>query len=182
MGRNGFFSTERSPVPVTPKAFDTLLLLIENAGHVLSKEEIMEEVWEDSFVEENNLVRLSRHCGVPRRDRGRSVHRDRAEIRLSICRSGRGRRARKVRTEVFETTRSRIFIEDEGIRVCTKELPLPRNLWCLPKFRPETHYARNGDVNIAYQAVGEGEIDIVFVMGWVSHLSFSGKNHILRHS
>src|SRR5436305_13278089 len=46
----------RNTVAVTPKAFDTLLLLIENAGHVLSKEQIMEEVWEDSFVEENNLA------------------------------------------------------------------------------------------------------------------------------
>src|SRR5690348_16372676 len=43
-------------VPLTPKAFDTLLLLIKNCGHVLSKDEIMREVWADSFVEENNLA------------------------------------------------------------------------------------------------------------------------------
>jgi len=36
----------------------------------------------------------------------------------------------------------------------------------------ETHYARSGDVNIAYQVVGEGPIDLVFVMGWVSHLDY----------
>ena len=35
---------------------------------------------------------------------------------------------------------------------------------------PETHYARAGDVHIAYQVVGDGPIDLVFVMGWVSHL------------
>jgi pimeloyl-ACP methyl ester carboxylesterase/class 3 adenylate cyclase len=35
---------------------------------------------------------------------------------------------------------------------------------------PETHYARSGDVNIAYQVVGEGPIDLVFVPGFVSHL------------
>ena len=35
---------------------------------------------------------------------------------------------------------------------------------------PRTHYARSGDVNIAYQVVGDGPIDLVFVMGWVSHL------------
>lgn len=35
---------------------------------------------------------------------------------------------------------------------------------------PPTHYARSGDVNIAYQVIGEGPIDLVFVMGWVSHL------------
>ncbi len=35
---------------------------------------------------------------------------------------------------------------------------------------PETHYARSGDVNIAYQVTGHGPIDLVFVMGWVSNL------------
>ena len=35
---------------------------------------------------------------------------------------------------------------------------------------PKTHYARSGDVNIAYQVLGDGPIDLVFVMGWVSHL------------
>ena len=37
---------------------------------------------------------------------------------------------------------------------------------------PQTRYARSGDVNIAYQVVGDGPIDLVFVMGWVSHLDY----------
>ena len=37
---------------------------------------------------------------------------------------------------------------------------------------PKTHYARSGDVNIAYQVLGEGSLDLVFVMGWVSHLDY----------
>jgi pimeloyl-ACP methyl ester carboxylesterase/DNA-binding CsgD family transcriptional regulator len=36
----------------------------------------------------------------------------------------------------------------------------------------ETRYARSGDVNIAYQVIGEGSFDLVFVMGWVSHLDY----------
>ncbi len=36
--------------------------------------------------------------------------------------------------------------------------------------QPETKYARSGDVNIAYQVVGEGPIDLVWVPGWVSHV------------
>jgi DNA-binding winged helix-turn-helix (wHTH) protein len=43
-------------IPLAPKAFDTLLLLVENAGRVLSKERMLREIWEDSFVEENNLA------------------------------------------------------------------------------------------------------------------------------
>ncbi len=35
---------------------------------------------------------------------------------------------------------------------------------------PETRYAQSGDVNIAYQVVGDGPIDLVFVPGFVSHL------------
>ncbi len=37
---------------------------------------------------------------------------------------------------------------------------------------PETHYARSGDVNIAYQVIGSGPRDLVFIMGWVSHLEY----------
>ena len=36
-------------------------------------------------------------------------------------------------------------------------------------------YARSGDVNIAYQVCGNGPIDLVFVMGWVSHLEYFWK-------
>jgi pimeloyl-ACP methyl ester carboxylesterase len=36
--------------------------------------------------------------------------------------------------------------------------------------RPETRYAKSGDVSIAYQVVGDAPPDVVFVMGWVSHL------------
>ncbi len=42
-------------IPLTPKALDLLLTLVENNGHVLSKDELMREVWPDSFVEEANL-------------------------------------------------------------------------------------------------------------------------------
>src|SRR6476660_3155334 len=43
-------------IPLAPKVFDTLLLLVENSGRVLSKERMLKEIWEDSFVEENNLA------------------------------------------------------------------------------------------------------------------------------
>src|SRR6185369_3416551 len=41
---------------------------------------------------------------------------------------------------------------------------------------PDIKYARSGEVNIAYQVVGDGPIDLVFVMGWVSHLEYFWKN------
>ncbi|HWY67355.1 MAG TPA: winged helix-turn-helix domain-containing protein [Terriglobales bacterium] len=44
------------PVPLTPKAFDTLVLLVENHGHLMKKDELMRRVWPDAFVEEVNLA------------------------------------------------------------------------------------------------------------------------------
>ncbi|NOT59083.1 MAG: hypothetical protein HOP19_02540, partial [Acidobacteria bacterium] len=43
-------------VPLTPKAFDLLLALIVQPGHLLEKETLLKTVWPDSFVEENNLA------------------------------------------------------------------------------------------------------------------------------
>ena len=37
---------------------------------------------------------------------------------------------------------------------------------------PTTHYAKSGDVHIAYQVVGNGPVDLVFVHGWLSHLEY----------
>lgn len=42
-------------VPLTPRVFDTLLLLVEHAGEVLSKDAMMARVWPNRIVEENNL-------------------------------------------------------------------------------------------------------------------------------
>lgn len=47
---------EGAPIPLPPKAFDTLLVLVENSGHLLTKDELMRLVWRDAFVEENNLT------------------------------------------------------------------------------------------------------------------------------
>ena len=44
-----------TPVPLTPRVFDTLLFLVEHQGTVLDKERLMAAVWPDSIVEENNL-------------------------------------------------------------------------------------------------------------------------------
>ena len=44
-------------VPLTPKVFDTLLILIENNGHLVEKEELLEKLWADTVVEEGNLAK-----------------------------------------------------------------------------------------------------------------------------
>ena len=44
------------PLPLKPKVFDLLVVLVENSGHVVCKDELMKQVWADSFVEEGNLA------------------------------------------------------------------------------------------------------------------------------
>jgi DNA-binding winged helix-turn-helix (wHTH) protein/tetratricopeptide (TPR) repeat protein len=48
-------SRSGEPVPLTPKVFDTLLLLVKRSGEVLDKEALLRAVWPDTMVEENNL-------------------------------------------------------------------------------------------------------------------------------
>src|SRR4030095_11436224 len=42
-------------IPLAPKAAETLLVFIERRGQILSKEELIEQIWPDAFVEESNL-------------------------------------------------------------------------------------------------------------------------------
>src|SRR5262249_8002301 len=48
---------EGQPVPLAPKVFDLLAVLVRNSGHLVEKEELLREVWPESFVEEGNLNR-----------------------------------------------------------------------------------------------------------------------------
>lgn len=43
-------------LPLTPKVFDVLAVLVENSGHLLEREELLSAVWADSFVEEANIT------------------------------------------------------------------------------------------------------------------------------
>ena len=62
------------PVPLPPKIFDTLLVLVEQSGHIVDKEELIRKVWPDTFVEENNL---SQYISVLRKTLGDERHEQR---------------------------------------------------------------------------------------------------------
>ena len=59
-------------IALTPKAFDTLLVLIENRGKTVEKDDLMQKVWPDAIVEENNLnqciTALRKSLGDTRQD------------------------------------------------------------------------------------------------------------------
>jgi TolB-like protein/DNA-binding winged helix-turn-helix (wHTH) protein len=50
-----------SPVSLTPKAFDVLLFLAQNPNRLVTKEELLQAVWGDTFVEEGNLAQYVWH-------------------------------------------------------------------------------------------------------------------------
>jgi TolB-like protein/DNA-binding winged helix-turn-helix (wHTH) protein/tetratricopeptide (TPR) repeat protein len=54
-GKRLLFKDGAEPVPLAPKVFDTLLCLIRNRGGIVEKDELMSAVWDETFVEENNL-------------------------------------------------------------------------------------------------------------------------------
>src|SRR4051812_46058073 len=47
---------DNTQIPLTPRVFDTLLFLVAHAGELLEKERLMDAVWPDAVVEENNLT------------------------------------------------------------------------------------------------------------------------------
>jgi DNA-binding response OmpR family regulator len=47
--------------PLSPKVFETLRAPVENNGRVLDKEELMQTIWPDMFVEESNPTQRSRN-------------------------------------------------------------------------------------------------------------------------
>src|SRR5689334_19385589 len=59
-------------VPLTPRVFDTLLYFARHQGRLLGKDELIQAIWPDSFVEENNLTQnvstLRRALGESRGD------------------------------------------------------------------------------------------------------------------
>jgi DNA-binding winged helix-turn-helix (wHTH) protein/tetratricopeptide (TPR) repeat protein/TolB-like protein len=53
---NHVLSRDGSALPLPPKAFDTLLVLVQHGGNLVEKEALLKAVWPDTFVEENNLT------------------------------------------------------------------------------------------------------------------------------
>ncbi|HEV7699081.1 MAG TPA: alpha/beta fold hydrolase [Pyrinomonadaceae bacterium] len=158
-------------IQLAPKAFDTLMLLVSNGGRVISKEQMLSDIWDGSFVEENNLAQ---NISLLRRALRESEAQKFIETVPKfgyrfVCPVDAGNEG--VKTEVFEQSSGRIYIDEPAV---TQKI---NGGATLPKIRPVTQYVQNGDVNIAYQVVGDGPVDIVFVMGWVSHLEYFWKHH-----
>src|SRR4051812_2311093 len=107
-------SGESTPISLPPKVFDTLLFLVQNSGRVLSKERMLGEIWEDSFVEENNLAQ---NISVLRRVLGESkgvkfietVPKFGYRFVAGVRETGA---AEEPETEVSDYTRARVYLDE----------------------------------------------------------------------
>jgi class 3 adenylate cyclase/DNA-binding winged helix-turn-helix (wHTH) protein len=132
-----------APVALTPKLFDLLRILVTSEGRPLEKGELMQAAWPDSVVVEGNLAK--------------EVFR----LRQALGDTGEDR--------TFIETAPRVgyrFVAPVTRVGAPVSAPAPAD----HAGPGETRYAKSGDVHIAYQVVGEGGPDLVFVPGWVSHV------------
>jgi DNA-binding winged helix-turn-helix (wHTH) protein/tetratricopeptide (TPR) repeat protein len=96
-GRNLLLRGDQT-VPLTSKAFETLLILVEHGDQEVSKDELMKTLWPDTFVEEANLTK---HISMVRKALGETAQ----DHRYILTLPGRGYRfAERVRTIPEERT------------------------------------------------------------------------------
>jgi pimeloyl-ACP methyl ester carboxylesterase len=137
------------------KLFDTLQVLVENAGKLVRKDDLMEAVWPDSVVEENNLD----HCisqlrkllyphkyieTVPRHG-----YRFTGEVTIPKPRGRLVRLERAVEPPDAPDQEIQFFTASDGVRV-------------------------------AYTIGGQGPV-LVRTIDWLNHLDFEWKSPFLRH-
>src|SRR6202166_330859 len=81
--RRRTLSSADSPVFLTPKAFDVLTFLVQNPNRLVTKEELLQAVWGDTFVEEGNLTQYISHLRKALGDNS-----DDARLIVTITRKG----------------------------------------------------------------------------------------------
>src|SRR5829696_4783145 len=147
-------------VDVEPQVFDVLVLLVTRRDRVVTKEELLDEVWGDRFVSESALTSRIKDA---RRAVGDDGHRQ------AVIRTIRGRGYRFVAPVVDV---SAAYAGTQPAAETAALAPKP----------PRTRYARSGRYSIAYQVVGTGPGDLVFIPGFVWKVGFSGSSPRWRHS
>jgi pimeloyl-ACP methyl ester carboxylesterase len=137
---------QTGPIPLTPKALALLEYLAARPGRLVTKQELLDAVWPGVFV---------------------------ADGALKVC-------IREIRRALGDDARTPRIIETAHRRGYRFIAPVTEVTASPPRAAASSvahdpvavRYAHSGDVNIAYQVLGDGPTDLVFVMGWVSHLEY----------
>ena len=141
-------------IPLRLKVFDTLRVLVENAGRLVTKQELLDTVWPETTVEENNL-----------------------NHNVSVLRKALGERA--TGQQYIETV-PRVGYRF----VAPVEEVFPQRTRSTPaaaKVRQEIRYCMTSDgVRLAYATTGNGP-PLVKASNWLTHLDFEWGSPIWRH-
>jgi DNA-binding winged helix-turn-helix (wHTH) protein/pimeloyl-ACP methyl ester carboxylesterase len=145
-------------IPLRLKVFDTLVVLVENAGRLVTKQELLDTVWPETTVEENNL-----------------------NHNVSVLRKALGERATGQQyIETVPRVGYRFAAPVEAtvapVRPSTSSTPSPAT-----KARQEIRYCTTGDgVRLAYATTGNGP-PLVKASNWLTNLDFEWGSPIWRH-
>jgi class 3 adenylate cyclase/DNA-binding winged helix-turn-helix (wHTH) protein len=140
-------------VELEPQVFDVLAYLVEHRDRVVTKAELLDEVWGDRFVSESALTsrmkQARRAIGDDGRTQGmiRTAHRRGYRFVAPVTEAGS--------TEAGSTTPAAAPVRPPGE---PRQVSVP------------IRYAKSDGLNIAFQITGQGPPDLVLVAGFVSHL------------
>jgi pimeloyl-ACP methyl ester carboxylesterase/DNA-binding winged helix-turn-helix (wHTH) protein len=141
-------------IPLRLKVFDTLRVLVENAGRLVTKQELLDTVWPETTVEENNL-----------------------NHNVSVLRKALGEKA--TGQQYIETV-PRVGYRFAAA-VETAEPRAEAAVASAAKARQEIRYCTTSDgVNLAYASIGSGP-PLVKASNWLTHLDLEWGSPIWRH-
>jgi pimeloyl-ACP methyl ester carboxylesterase/DNA-binding winged helix-turn-helix (wHTH) protein len=142
---------------LAPKVFDTLCLLVQNAGHLMTKEELLRRLWPDTVVEENNL---NRNISVLRKALGGSIAGE----------------------SCIETVPRVGYRFVAAVRHLTPHpADAPRAISNRLSSRQEIRFCTTRDgARIAYARVGNG-YPLLKAANWLNHLDFEWESPLWSH-
>ena len=149
---------EGHPVPLPSKVFDTLRVLLEHPGRLLTKDELMRDIWPDTVVEENNL---NHNISVLRRTLGDRI-------------TGQ----RFIETVPRVGYRFLGEVTQSGLAPSAQPEPPTASVQTL---RQDIRFLTTSDrTRIAYSAVGTGP-PLVKAANWLSHIEYEWDSPVWRH-
>lgn len=145
---------EGEPVSLPPKVFDALVLLVENEGHLIGKNDLLDRLWPDSFVEEATLARTI------------------SSLRKALGENGGTKYIETVpkRGYRFVAPVQNVFEHKPAIRQLVPEHPIPPNAAAetdLPEPAPDTLFGKilSRPTIIAVSLIG-ALISIALMISW----------------
>jgi DNA-binding winged helix-turn-helix (wHTH) protein/pimeloyl-ACP methyl ester carboxylesterase len=147
------------PIALTTKVFETLRVLVERSGRLMTKDELMQHVWPDAVVEENNL------------------NQNISALRRALGDEHRGRRF--IETVPRVGYRFVATVTQSGLAAGTQP-PVPP-VASARTLRQEIRFCTSGDrTRIAYSTVGTGP-PLVKAANWLSHIEYEWDSPVWRH-